>query len=97
MSGAPVPRVAAALLALTVLAAQSAPITYRVVGVARGDMLNIRERPDPNSDLIGQIPHDARRVRGFGCTDETENRTTWCRVKHGAVVGWVRQKFVKAE
>ncbi len=91
------PRAAAALLALLVLSAQSAPTTYRVVGVARGDMLNIRERPDPDSDLIGQIPHDGRGVRGFGCTDDTPNGTTWCRVKYGAVVGWVRETFVRRE
>ncbi len=87
----------AVLLVLVPSAALAAPDTYRVVGVARGDMLNIRERPDPESDLIGQIPHDGRRIRGFGCTDDTENGTAWCRVKHGAVVGWVRQKFVRPE
>ena len=59
-------RVAGALFALLVLAAQAAPTTYRVVGVKRPDMLNIRERPDPDSDLIGQIPADGRRIRGFG-------------------------------
>jgi hypothetical protein len=90
-------RVAAAVVALILLSGQAGPTYYRVVGVKRPDMLNIRERPDPDSDLIGQIPPDARRIRGFGCTDETPNRTTWCRVKHGAVVGWVRQTFVRPE
>jgi uncharacterized protein YraI len=93
----PVPRLAAGLLALMVLSAQASPTYYRVVGVKRPDRLNIRERPDPDSDLIGQIPADARRVRGFGCTDDTASRTRWCRVKYGAVVGWVRGTFVEEQ
>jgi uncharacterized protein YraI len=89
-------RLAAAAAALSVLSAQSASLTYRVVGVARGDMLNIRELPDAESDLIGQIPPTARAVRGFGCTDDTPSGTEWCRVKYGPVVGWVRGRFVEA-
>jgi uncharacterized protein YraI len=95
--GAPlVLRLGLALLLLVPLSAQSKPATYRVVGVARGDSLNIRELPDAESDLIGQVPRNGR-VRGFGCTDETRNRVSWCRVKYGNVVGWVREKFVEEE
>ena len=85
-----------AVLLLTAMPAQSPPTYYRVVGVARGDNLNIRERPDAESDLVGQIPRDAR-VRGFGCTRETRSGVSWCRVTYGAVVGWVREKFVRTD
>jgi uncharacterized protein YraI len=85
-----------AILLVTVLSAQSPPTFYRVVGVARGDNLNIRERPDAESDLIGQIPRHAR-VRGFGCTRETRGGVSWCRVKYGAVVGWVRERFIRTD
>jgi uncharacterized protein YraI len=85
-----------AILLLSALSAQSPPTFYRVVGVARGDNLNIREQPDAESDLIGQIPRDAR-VRGFGCTRDTRSGISWCRVKYGAVVGWVRERFVRRD
>ena len=85
-----------AIILLMALPAQSPPTFYRVVGVARGDGLNIREQPDAESDLIGQIPRNAR-VRGFGCTDDTRTGASWCRVKHGTLVGWGREKFLRRD
>ncbi|MDQ4136987.1 MAG: SH3 domain-containing protein [Pseudomonadota bacterium] len=84
------------LLALLVLAASPAVARqelYRVVGIARGDQLNIRERPD--ADVIGAIPPNTRRLQGFGCTDNTPSRQAWCRVKYNGVVGWVRETFIR--
>ncbi len=89
-------RTGLALLLLIALSAQSAPTTYRVVGVPLGDNLNIRELPDAESDLIGQVPPNGR-MRGFGCTDDTPSGTLWCRVKYGNVVGWVRERFVQED
>jgi uncharacterized protein YraI len=81
-----------ALLTGSALAAQE---TYRVVGIARGDSLNIRERPDADSPVVGQIPPNARRLRGFGCTDDTPSRQAWCRIKYRDNVGWVRHNFLR--
>ena len=76
-------------------AVQAAPETYRVVGVNRGDFLKMRERPDADAPSIGQIPPNARKLRGFGCTDDTPSGQAWCRVKYGNTVGWVRHTFLR--
>ncbi len=84
-----------ALLLLAAAPALARQELYRVVGIARGDQLNIRERPDADSDIIGAIPPNARRIQGFGCTDDTPSRQAWCRVRYNGVVGWVRETFIR--
>jgi SH3-like domain-containing protein len=86
------------LLALLVFAATPAAARqelYRVVGIAPGDQLNIRERPDAEADIVGAIPPNTRRLQGFGCTDDTPSRQAWCRVRYRGVVGWVRETFIR--
>ncbi len=86
------------LLVLLLLAATPAAARtelYRVVGIAPGDQLNIRAQPDANSDIVGQIPPNTRRLQGFGCTDDTPTRQAWCRVRYNGVVGWVRETFIR--
>ena len=39
---------------------------FRVVGVAPGDVLNIREQPDAEARLVATVPFRVRRIRGFG-------------------------------
>ena len=80
---------------LTAAPAAAEPELYRVVGIGRGDQLNIRDRPDANAEIIGRIPPNARRIAGFGCTDDTPSRQAWCRVKYNGVVGWVRETFIR--
>jgi hypothetical protein len=93
---------AALLLAVPAFAQQrevrsSGPGTYRVHGVPRGYSLNIREQPETGSKLIGRIPSGTRKIRGFGCTDDTPKRDLWCRVKHRDVVGWVSEEFIRQD
>ena len=86
------------LLVLLLLAAAPAAARselYRVVGIAPGDQLNIRDRPDANADVVGQIPPNTRRLQGFGCTDDTPSRQAWCRVRYKGTVGWVRETFIR--
>ena len=86
------------LLALLVLAATPAAARqelYRVVGIAPGDRLNIRDRPDAGAEIVGAIPPNARRLQGFGCTDDTPSRQAWCRVRYRGAVGWVREIFIR--
>ena len=92
----------AVLVAVPALAQQrevrtSGPGTYRVHGVPRGYSLNVREQPDTKSKLVGQIPAGTRKVRGFGCTDDTPKRELWCRVKHQDVVGWANEEFLRED
>lgn len=43
------------------------PDHYRVVGVAPGDVLNIRSEPDPQSVKVGEIPPNGNCIRNLGC------------------------------
>jgi len=50
-----------------VLAEADGPDFYRVVGVAEGDVLNIRAEPGAAAEKIGEIPAGASCVRNLGC------------------------------
>lgn len=77
--------------------AQAQPQYFRIVGVPPGDVLNVRERPDAAAPLVATVPPRARRVRGFGCTTDTPTGRSWCRVKAGDAVGWVRETYLRPE
>ena len=66
---------------------------FRVDGLARGDALGIRERPDPGAPTLAEAPPGAR-LRGFGCTNATPSGLTWCRVRYDGAVGWARRRFL---
>lgn len=70
---------------------------FQVYGVPDGYNLNIREQPDTSSPLVGQIPARTRKIRGFGCTDDTPKSQLWCRVKYGDLVGWVSDQFIRRD
>lgn len=90
-------RFALLLFGLAAVQPAAAADAFRVIGVDPGDVLHIREQPDAEAAIVGAIPSDARRVRGFGCTSETPSGRGWCRVKSGDVVGWVRQKYMRPD
>jgi SH3-like domain-containing protein len=70
---------------------------FRVVGVAPGAVLNIREQPDAEARLVATVPFRVRRIRGFGCTTNTPTGRSWCRVKYGDTVGWTREIYLRPE
>ena len=87
----------AALFLATALApavAQDARQNFRRAGIGPGSELSIRAEPDGAAPVIAAIPWNVRRVRGFGCTSDTPSGHTWCRVKHGGVVGWARRRYL---
>ena len=61
--------VAAALALDPGLAAATAdgPDFFQVTGVAAGDVLSVREAPDPHAAKIGEIPPSGTCVRNLGC------------------------------
>lgn len=82
---------------LSCVSAQDGRAFFRVVQLTRKQVLSIRERPDASAPLVGDIPWNARHVRGSGCTNDTPSGRTWCRVKHGRVVGWTRRYYLQPE
>jgi uncharacterized membrane protein len=69
--------------------------SFRVDGVAKGDVLNIRYKADAESPLAGSIPAGATHVDGLGAP-KTVGSATWQRVRYGGVTGWVNARFLKA-
>ena len=66
--------------------------SFWVNGVARDDVLNMREEPSSESDVVGEIPPDGRGVRIIGdCHD------MWCLVSFGGVKGWVNRSYLMYE
>jgi len=102
----PIHRAAHAMLAalslaicLTTAAPASAFETYKVIGVAPGDKLAIREEPqdgDKPTDLkeLGSIPADAVRVLGTGRSKEV-GKQRWSEVNFRGATGWVNARFLE--
>ncbi len=68
------------------------PLTYKVVGVAAGDVLNLRRRPDSEAAVVATIPPSGHRIRLTGyCVGE------WCPVAYGQTSGWAHRFFLALE
>ncbi|SFP96306.1 SH3 domain-containing protein [Tranquillimonas alkanivorans] len=85
------------------------PDAWRVTGVAREDVLNIRMGPGTEYPVIGALPPDARHLRAKTCTPlatvaqydtlSADERTAlparWCLVDGGSQGrGWVPQAYL---
>ncbi len=72
-------------LALPTLAgAQDLPALFDVTGVASGDVLNVRERPDASSPVIGTLAPDETDIEVVRANDDQ----TWGLVNTGERAGW---------
>ncbi|HRY05911.1 MAG TPA: SH3 domain-containing protein [Hyphomicrobiaceae bacterium] len=68
------------------------PLTYKVVRVPAGDVLNLRRRPDAQSAVVATIPPSGNRIRLTGyCVGE------WCPVAYGRQSGWAHRYFLALE
>lgn len=64
------------------------PTLFDVTGVAADDVLNIRERPDAKSPIIGKLAPDATRVEVVG------ERNGWMQVNTAERSGWVNGRYL---
>jgi uncharacterized protein YraI len=71
--------------------AQEGARTYRVVGVANDDVLNMRAGPSAGYGKVGMIPPRGRGVRIVGPCEE------WCPVRYNGATGWVNRTYLAAE
>jgi uncharacterized membrane protein len=79
------------LLAAPAMATQDGwPAIHDVTGVGLDDMLNIRERPDASSPIVGQLAPDAT-VEVIRPND----RQTWGVVNAGERSGWVSLRYLE--
>ena len=84
----------AAMLALSACPAwaiqeYTLPTLFDVTGVAEGDRLNIRERPDASAPVIGTLAPDATGV------EVVAERSGWAQVNTAERRGWVNAKFLR--
>ncbi len=71
--------------------------SYRVVGVAANDVLNIRSGAGTSHGIIGMFPPDARNVRITGRINRLRSGAVWVQVRSPALpgnVGWVNGRFL---
>ena len=81
-----------AFLALPAMATQDGwPALHDVTGVAADDVLNIRERPDATSPIIGQLAPDATGIEVI----RANPRLTWGLVNAGEATGWVSLRYLE--
>jgi SH3-like domain-containing protein len=66
-------------------------VTYRVVNVERGDVLNMRAGPSSAYSVVGSIPPAEVGIRSVGPCRE------WCQVEYKGVSGWVNRRFLAVE
>jgi len=61
---------------------------FSVVGVAKGDVLNMRAEPNGDARVVGRIPRSASGIVRIGdCND-------WCHVRYDGKVGWVSRRHI---
>lgn len=92
-----------------VIAEASGPDFFRVVGVERGDVLNVRAGPNVSEDKVGELAPDADGIRNLGCTgglsfaewekaSEAERaaseKTRWCRIAYAGIEGWAAGRYL---
>ena len=64
--------------------------TYKVVGVAAHDVLNIRSGPSASYRKVGAIPS------GSGCVLKTRIcKRRWCKVEFAGVRGWAHTGYLR--
>lgn len=90
-------RAASALIFVTALAAPFAgasaedfPALYSVTKVEKSDRLNLRERPDAKSTVVGALAPDAEDIE----VTELSRDGTWGRVNSDDRAAWVAMRFL---
>ncbi len=66
----------------------STPETYRVVGVAGNDVLNMRTGPGTGHGIVTGIPPNGTGVRVSGCQAVSGYSSKWCTVTWQGISGW---------
>jgi uncharacterized membrane protein len=66
------------------------PAFYDISGVAANDVLNVRERPDASSPIIGTLRPDQARIEVIGTLPDGR----WGLVNVEELAGWVSMRFM---
>lgn len=63
---------------------------YRVVGVARNDVLNVRSAPSPDANVVSRLAPNATGVHLRGSC-----QGFWCPIRVGGKSGWVNHAYIE--
>ena len=90
----PVPSVSASPPATAKAAAEpeAETGTHRVRNVDAGDVLNIRNGPSAETDVIGSLAAEQRGIKIAGTC-----QSQWCPITHAGVSGWVNVAYIAPE
>jgi len=88
-----------ALLLMSAAPTEAGKYDFRVTGVRRSDVLNIRERVDDQATIsqkkiLGQIPANSSGVLGSGASIMVGS-TRWYEIHFKGIRGWVNGRFLK--
>lgn len=86
----------AVCLSVAAISQATAAERYIVSGVENWDTLNIRSQPSAKSAIIGEIPSNGKNVNSNG-QERGNGRTTWIRVTHNGVSGWVSKRYLATD
>ena len=85
----PKPPVVARASAAMVPTVPRSPSSFRVAGVDLDDVLNVRDGPSAEHDVIGSILPDAAGIKIVGpCV------SAWCPIQHRGINGWVNSFYL---
>ena len=71
-------------------------LSYSVVGVARGDTLNVRNGPSAKHGITAKLPNGYTKIRIVGAPVMNDT-TEWVKISFGAQSGWVGKQYLEAE
>ncbi|MFD0466565.1 hypothetical protein ACFQY9_36375 [Microvirga aerilata] len=79
---------------------------FNVTGLQPGQMLPLHRYPPPSSPKVGELPHDAKGLKNFGCNavdgekvipdlgQPTAGLPRFCQIRTSKLSGWVDSRFL---
>lgn len=82
----------------TLFATADGPDSWKVVGVNSDEMLNIRQKPNHKSKIIGKLKYNTtclQMIKSITKQKETlKKESIWFYIKHSSITGWVNAKYL---
>lgn len=76
---------------------QPAEKTWQVTDVASNDVLYVHSQALLASPRIGNLPHNAKGVRVYGCEWSDVDQGTWCEVEYNGLRGFAARMYLKED
>jgi hypothetical protein len=82
------------------LARDDAPTYWRVIDVAKGEFLNMRQEPSLDAKIIKRIPADTRRIKDLGFEPLPrfpEAGRYWHHIEFEGTAGWASRIYLQRD